>query len=148
MDGIQMKKFVFSLEKVLNFKQQMLDVKKNELANLQMQLHEIEQKIEDLNHQFAANNQKMILEMQEGLTPKDIEIYKVYFNSVNQNIKKLTTQKLQILNLIEQKKQEIVEMNSEISGLEKLKEKQLNLYFNAVRKAEELAIEEFVSQGH
>lgn len=143
-----MKKFVFSLEKVLNFKQQMLDVKKNELANLRMQLHEIEQKIEDLNHQFAANNQKMILEMHEGLTPKDIEIYKVYFNSVNQNIKKLTTQKLQILNLIEQKKQEIVAMNSDISGLEKLKEKQLNLYFNAVRKAEELAIEEFVSQGH
>jgi flagellar export protein FliJ len=143
-----MKKFVFSLEKVLTFKQQILDVKKNELANLQMQLHEVEQKIEDLNNEFAANNQKMVLEMQEGLTPKDIEIYKVYFNSVNQNLKKLANQKMQLLNLMEQKKQEIIELNSEISGFERLKEKQLELYFKAARKAEELAIEEFVSQGH
>lgn len=143
-----MKKFVFSLEKVLNFKKQTLDVKKNELATMMMQLHEIEQKIEDLNRDFTVNNQKMILEMQQGLTPKDIEIYKMYFNSVNQNIKKLTLQKMQQLNLIELKKQEIVELNSDISGLEKLKDKQLQLYFKAVQKAEELAIEEFVSQGH
>jgi flagellar export protein FliJ len=146
--GIKMKKFVFSLEKVLGFKKQMLDVKKNELAAMMMQLHEIEQKIEELNHDFAVNNQKMIMEMQQGLTPKDIEIYKVYFNSVNQNIKKLTLQRMQQLNLIELKKQEIVELNSDISGLEKLKGKQLQLYFKAVQKAEELAIEEFVSQGH
>lgn len=143
-----MKKFVFSLEKVLDFKKQMLDVKKNELATMMMQLHEIEQKIEELNHDFAVSNQKMIFEMQQGLTPKDIEIYKVYFNSVNQNIKKLTLQKMQQLNLIELKKQEIVELNSDISGLEKLKDKQLQLYFKAAQKAEELAIEEFVSQGH
>lgn len=143
-----MKKFVFSLEKVLDFKKQMLDVKKNELATMMMQLHEIEQKIEELNRDFAVSNQKMIFEMQQGLTPKDIEIYKVYFNSVNQNIKKLTLQKMQQLNLIELKKQEIVELNSDISGLEKLKDKQLQLYFKAAQKAEELAIEEFVSQGH
>ncbi|HEX3037483.1 MAG TPA: flagellar FliJ family protein [Oscillospiraceae bacterium] len=143
-----MKKFVFSLEKVLSFKGQMLDVKKNELANLQMQLRQVEQKIENLNNEFALNNQKMVLEMQNGLTPKDIEIYKIYFNSVNQNLKKLAVEKMQLLNLIEQKKQEIIELNSEISGLERLKEKQLDLYFKATRKAEELAIEEFVSQGH
>lgn len=143
-----MKKFVFTLEKILNFKQQMLDVQKSELANLQMQLRELEQKIEDLNNEFAANNQKMILEMQNGLTPKDIEIYKVYFNTVNQNLKKLANEKMQLLNTIEQKKQEIIALNSEISGLERLKEKQVELYFKATRKAEELAIEEFVSQGH
>ena len=143
-----MKKFVFSLEKVLNFKKQTLDVKKGELGNLQLQLREIEQKIEDLNNQFAVNNQTMILEMQEGLTPKDIEIYKIYFNSVNQNLKKLTGEKIQLLNLIEEKKKEIVDLNSEISGFERLKDKQLELYFKAARKADELAIEEFVSQGH
>lgn len=143
-----MKKFMFSLEKVLNFKKQILDVKKNELAILQMQMRELEQKIADLNNEFAANNQKMVLEMQKGLTPKDIEIYKVYFNSVNQNLKKLANEKVQLQNTIELKKQEIIGLNSEISGFERLKEKQLDLYFKAVRKADELAIEEFVSQGH
>lgn len=143
-----MKKFTFSLERVLNFKRQALDVKKNELANLQMQLREIEQKIENLNNDFAVANQKMILEMRQGLTPKDIEIYKVYFNAINEKIKKLTSEKLELMKVIEQKKQGIVELNSEISGFERLRDKQLELYFKAVQKADELAIEEFVSQGH
>lgn len=92
---IKMKKFVFSLEKVLNFKKQTLDVKKNRLATMMMRLHEIEQKIEDLNRDFTVNNQKMILKrMRPGTyTRRILEIYKMYFNSVNQNIKKLTLQK-------------------------------------------------------
>lgn len=52
------------------------------------------------------------------------------------------------LNLIELKKRNYMELNSDISGLKSLKDKQLQLYFKAVQKAEELAIEEFVSQGH
>ena len=143
-----MNKFMFSLDKVLNFKQQTLDVKKNELAHLRFQLRELEQKIDDLNHDFAVANQKMILELQDGLTPRDISIYKIYFNDINQKTKKLISEKLQLMEVIEQKKRGVVELNSEISGLERLRDKQLEAYFKAVRKAEELAIEEFVSQGH
>ena len=37
-----MKKFIFTLEKVLSFKQQTLDIQKNELLQLQMKRMEIE----------------------------------------------------------------------------------------------------------
>lgn len=143
-----MKKFIFSLEKVLDFKQQTLDVKKNELALFQHKLHELEQEIDNLNLKFAESNRKMVMEMQEGLAASDIAVYKMYFDTLNRQIKKLIEEKLRISEVIAQKKAEIVQINSEISGFEKLKEKQLAEYLKSVQKSEELAIEEFVSQAH
>ena len=142
-----MKRFVFSLEKVLDFKQQTLDIKKNELALLQMKLIEVEKQIEELNCKFSQSNAKMVEEMQQGLTPNDILIYKAYFTSINDKIKKLLSVKKQMAEVIAQKKQDILSINSEISGLEKLKDKQWTQYLKNRQKGEELAIDEFVSQA-
>ncbi len=142
-----MKKFIFSLEKVLNFKQQTLDVKKSELSQLQLQLKELEKEIAALNEVFASTNRKMVDEMQRGLSAGDIAIYKLYFDTLNQKIKKLLGDRQKLNAVIEEKKTGIVQINSEISGLEKLKDKQLEDYLKIVQKHEELAIEEFVSQS-
>ncbi len=142
-----MKKFVFSLEKVLDFKQQTLNVKKSELASFQQKLREMERQIEELNNRFVQSNRKMVEEMQTGLCANDIVVYKMYFDTLNRKIQKLLEDKKNLLKVIEQKKSDIVQMNSEISGFEKLRDKQLEQYLKTVRKGEELAIEEFVSQA-
>ncbi|WP_457941745.1 flagellar export protein FliJ [Caproiciproducens sp. LBM24188] len=141
-----MKKFIFSLEKVLGFKQQTLDVKKNELSAMQSKLHELEQEIDDLNRKFTLYNQQMVEAMKEGLSASDISVYKMYFNELNRKIKKLIEEKSTVLDLISHKKDEIVQVNSEISGFEKLRDKQFAEYMKQVQKSQELAIEEFVSQ--
>ncbi|HHV31923.1 MAG: flagellar export protein FliJ [Ruminococcaceae bacterium] len=141
-----MKKFIFSLEKVLGFKQQTLDVKKNELSAMQSKLHELEQEIDDLNRKFTLYNQQMVEAMKEGLSASDISVYKMYFNVLNKKIKKLIEEKSMVLDLISHKKDEIVQVNSEISGFEKLRDKQFAEYMKQVQKSQELAIEEFVSQ--
>ena len=142
-----MKKFIFSLEKVLGFKQQTLDIKKNEIAVFQMKLHEIEMQIEDLNHKFSVSNAKMVEEMKQGITQNDVAIYKMYFTTLNEKTKKLIDDKIQLLEIIEQKKSELILINSEISGLEKLKDKQLAAYLKSKQKSDELAIDEFVNQA-
>nr|WP_319488410.1 flagellar export protein FliJ [uncultured Caproiciproducens sp.] len=141
-----MKKFTFSLDKVLSFKQQTLDIKKNELALLQMKLINFEKEIDALNNQFTATNRKMVEELQKGLNASDIVIYKTYFNTLNQKILKLIEQKQQLLETIAQKKNDIVSINSEISGLEKLRDKQLAEYQKNVQKSDELAMDEYVCQ--
>lgn len=141
-----MKKFVFSLEKVLDFKQQTLDVKKSKIAILQMKVHEIEHQIEDLNEAYRASNAKMVEELKQGITQNDMANYKMYFHTLNDKIQILLQSREKLLQLIEEKKKELVQINSEISGLEKLKDKQLEEYLKAKQKSEDLAIEEFVSQ--
>ncbi|WP_312693480.1 flagellar export protein FliJ [Caproiciproducens sp.] len=142
-----MKKFVFSLEKVLSFKQQTLDIKKNELALLQMKLMDLEKEIDALNDQFTVTNRRMVEELQKGLNTSDMLIYKTYFNTLNQKILKLIDQKKQLLDIIAQKKTDIIAVNSEISGLEKLRDKQLTEYIKQVQKNEELAMDEYVGQA-
>ncbi len=141
-----MKKFTFSLEKVLSFKQQILNVKLNELALFQMQLSELEKEIDDLNNKFIDTNRKMVEEMQIGLNSNDISIYKTYFNTLNQKIQKYIEDKRQLLEVIAQKRADIVLANSEISGLEKLRDKQLDEYLKNKQKSDELAMDEYVNQ--
>lgn len=141
-----MKKFAFSLEKVLSFKQQTLDIKKNELAMLQVKLMDLEKEIDALNDQFTVTNRRMVEELQKGLNTSDMLIYKTYFNTLNQKILKLIDQKKQLLDIIAQKKTDIIAANSEISGLEKLRDKQLTEYIKQVQKSEELAMDEYVGQ--
>ena len=141
-----MKKFTFSLEKVLSFKQQILNVKLNELALFQLQLSELEKEIDDLNNKFIDTNRKMVEEMQIGLNSNDISIYKTYFNTLNQKIQKYIEDKRQLLEVIAQKRADIVLANSEISGLEKLRDKQLDEYLKNKQKSDELAMDEYVNQ--
>ena len=141
-----MKKFMFSLEKVLSFKQQTLNVKMNELGLFQMKLLELEKEINDLNKKFADTNQVMVKSLQTGLSSNDLAVYKLYFNTLNQKIQKLIEDKNRLSDIIAQKKADIIAINSEISGLEKLREKQLAEYLKVVQKSNELAMDEYVNQ--
>lgn len=143
-----MKKFVFSLEKVLGYKQQILDLLKSELSRLQMELHETERQIEDRKHEFETTNHSLIVKMQGGMAPHDISIYKNYLADLNRRIQALWQQKQKVMDAISAKQQEIVKMNSDISGLERLKDKQLQSYLSQERKEQEIFIEEFVGRAN
>lgn len=140
-----MKKFSFSLEKVLDFKQQTLDALKNELASLQFQLHTMDLQIEEMNLQFSDFNRQLQEEMQEGLSSNDIAVYKIYLSTLNNKVLKAKKLRYQLNSAILQKEQEVLSVKSSISGFEKLKEKQWQEYIHAERKEQEAAIEEFVS---
>ena len=70
----------------------------------------------------------------------------MYFNTLNQKIQKYIEDKRQLLEIIAQKKADIVLANSEISGLEKLRDKQLDQYLKNKQKSDELAMDEYVNQ--
>ena len=143
-----MKKFVFKLAKVKSFKEQTLEVKKGEMLSLQQHLQEIENKIQSLNDKYRETNNLMVEKMKDGISPADISSYKTFLSDLDIQIRRSVTEKRRVLDLIEIKRQEIVEVNSEISGLERLKDKQYAEYQAQTVKEQENAIEEFISQGH
>lgn len=143
-----MKKFVFKLAKVKSFKEQTLEVKKGEMLSLQQRLQEIEDRIKSLNDKYRETNNLMVEKMKDGISPADISSYKTFLSDLDIQIRRSVTEKRRVLDLIEIKRQEIVEVNSEISGLERLKDKQYAEYQAQTVKEQENAIEEFISQGH
>lgn len=141
-----MKRFIFSLEKVLSFKQQTLDIKLNELTALKIKMQDIEKQIKELNEKFDAENAKMAEQMKTGITANTVLIYKTYLTGITDKTKKLQTAHNQMSEVVEQKEKDLIEIKSEISGLEKLKEKQWAQYCKEIQKLQEIAIEEFVNQ--
>ena len=142
-----MKKFVFSLESVLRYKRQLLGVLKNEMARLEADLHEIENRIAKAENEFDVINGRLHSALRGGLTAQDFASYKAYLHYLNKNIEKLNTEKSAVLLKISSKKQEIISMNSDISGLERLRDKHWDEYSKQSRKEQELFIEEFIGRA-
>ncbi len=142
-----MKKFVFSLEKVLRFHEQELDVKKQELAAIKVSLHELDLQIQQKKLELVQLNQEMSRAITVGLNARDLAVYKMYFRTAEHQIRQLEEQRADLQIKADEKQESVVQSNQEISGLEKLKDKQLNQYNDSTRKQQELEIEEFISQG-
>jgi len=140
-----MKKFSFSLQKVLNFRSQSLDVLKNELVIVQHELSEIELEIKQLEEVYKNTNIKLKQHMSTGISSSDISAYKIYLGEVNEKIKKKIDEKKKIIFKIEQKQKEIISVNIEIASLDKLKQRQYDEYQKAVQKATEIELDEFMS---
>lgn len=142
-----MKKFKFSLEKVLQLKEQLLKNLKNDLSFLQLALKEKEAEIQELWAKYYKTDNEYKEKSSHSIMPYEIAHYKDYMTSITNMIKKKEEEKAVILKKIEAKKQEIISMNIEISTLEKLKDKKLVKYNYKVNKMEEIMIEEFVSNS-
>ena len=141
-----MKKFIFSLEKVLNVKQQMLEVKKGEIAQVNAKIKEIENEEERVKLEFHDYDTKMRLELERGTSPQNVMTYKVYFNSLIKKEKELAKEKEVQKEILKQKREELILLNSEILGIEKLEEKQRAEYEKEARKTQERNIEEYINQ--
>ena len=143
-----MKKFIFSLQRVLDYKKQTLDVEVAALAALQKKLMNLENEIAALNLEFAQTNQRMADEMREGFSPNRMAVYKNYLDGLNKKTQRKLLEKKQLLEQISKKKQEVLVLKSGVSGLEKLEEHQRKEYNFVSQKHEEKAVEEFVGRQY
>lgn len=138
-----MKKFTFSLEKVLSYRNQIVDVLKNELSTLMHELDQLDKKIDKLHSLFSDTNAKLVERMAEGVSAGDIAVYKLYLGDITGEVKKKQRDKQVLQKRIELKQAEIIAANVEIASLDKLKEKQLEEYRVVDMKAQELELNEF-----
>ncbi len=139
-----MKKFVFTLDKVLTFKEETLNVKKSELKKLMQRLEELDRRIDALNGQFEETRCEMSGRLVTGLTTVELAVYKVYLNELGRKTKELLETRQNLLGVIEQKKTAVIALKGEISGLEHLKDRQSKEYLRLEQKEFERSIEEFL----
>lgn len=140
-----MKKFSFSLQKVLEIKEQILENLKVELSSLNNDLKNTEAAIDNLKYQFRNINEEFVKKSCVSISVGEMTYYKMLMEDIFKQIEIKEEEKQNIIKKIESKRQEIVSLNKEISSFEKLKEKELEKHSKAVEKSEEIFIEEFVS---
>lgn len=140
-----MKQFSFSLESVLNYKDQILDAHLTEHGTILAELRRQEEYLRQLQREYDDFVKDFQKEKETGITIQKILTYDSYAHRLSQNIEK----EKDVLKIIrrreEVKRQQVVEAKKESATIEKLKEKKRRQYDKEVAKSEELLIEEFVS---
>lgn len=139
-----MKKFRFSLETVLDYKQQVLSSLQSEHGAILAQIREQEELIEDLEAAYRHMDHEFGRMKLEGINILDAMKYEQYLRAMERQIKEAYEHLAELQKREEAKRNQVVEAKKETSSIEKLKEKKLDAYNKAAQKAEEAAIDEFV----
>ena len=140
-----MKKFRFSLETVLDYKQQALDALQIEHGAILAQVRNQEMEIQEMEAAYRQLDGEFARRKLEGITIVEAMKYEQYLRAMVRQLE-AAYQHLELLRQqAEEKRQEVVEAKKETSSIEKLREKKLDAYHKAEAKSEEAFIEEFVS---
>lgn len=140
-----MKKFHFSLDTVLGYKQQVLDNLRAEHAAAVKKVTEEEAIIADLNYRHQELNAAFRMEEQEGMTIAQAKSYEVGLRALEKQVQ-VETERLRVLEREAEKRRIlVVTARQETASLEKLREQKLDGYHKTIQKMDEQFIDELVS---
>ena len=140
-----MKKFRFSLETVLDYKQQALDALRAEHGAILAQVRAQEAVIEGLETEHREADEDFTRRKLEGINILDALNYEQYLRALERRLQTEYYKLERLRRQEEQKRTQVVEARKETATIEKLKEHKLESYRKAEQKDEEQRIEEFVS---
>ena len=140
-----MKKFAFSLQKMYDYKKQILESEKNILMGLRREKNELLKRMEDLAQTMEDVRVKSGQEVVRGTTAAKL----MFFSMQLDGIKREQTQTKYEINImdmkIEKQRRKVVSLSQDVSGLKKLRDEQKSEYDHLAAKENENAIEEFLS---
>ena len=140
-----MKKFSFSLETVLDYKNQALDSLRMEHGAILAQVRAQEKVIEDLETEHRQSDDDFTQRKLEGINVLDAMSYEAYLRSLERKLQEEYRKLERLQKREEEKRTQVVEARKETATIEKLKEHKLEDYRKAEQKEEEKRIEEFVT---
>ena len=140
-----MKKFVFSMQKMRDYKKQILESEKNTLLALRREKNELEEKMEQLEQTMLRLQRESNEEVAKGTTAARLMFYSMQMDGVKREMTQIKYQINFAEMKIEKQIKKVVVQSQELSGLDKLEEQQREEYRKLEAKENETSIEEFIS---
>ena len=142
-----MKKFSFSLARMLNYQEQILEKEKGTMGRLIAERDEMDSRQGVILDQMDQIHGEMDREIQKGTTIYQINVFTAVIKSGKTQLEELKKHILIRNSEIERQRQVVIEASREVKKLEKLKEKQLEEYRHSEQKEQEESISEHVSES-
>ncbi len=143
-----MKKFSFSLDPVLNYKQQVLDSLLAEHGAILAQVRRQEEALARAEEGYSLLNAEFCERKLTGITIAQAITYENGLRALERDIERETQKLLALRRAEEAKRAEVVAARQGTQSLEKLREKKLAAYNKQVQKSDEAFIDELVSAAH
>ena len=140
-----MKKFEFTLKKMQNYQEQVLQKEKNAMGQLQARRNELAAFQEEIKIQLQDIHWEMDREIRKGTTIYRINTFTMMIKNGKTHLEDIKRQISVLETGIEVQRQIVVEASKEVSKLTKLEEKQREEYRQAVAKEEQENVLEYIS---
>ena len=142
-----MKKFQFSLDRIKQYRMQVEEMEKNDLAALRAELARLHEEEQDILAAIAAKTDELRKIFKKGAFPNEINVANRFLTSRKLDLE-MKRQEIADKNIeIEKKLEEVLEATKEVKKLEKLEEHQLEEYRKLETKENENFLEEFFGGG-
>jgi len=143
-----MKKFIFRYERILKIRKDKVEEIKNKLSKLNYDLSQKEKKLDNIFIQrdkfFKENN----ILLEKGCSVGELKNINEFSSFYRKNIDALKYEIKNLKNNIEKVMNELSEAVKEEKIMEKLKEKEYEVYLENIEKAEGKVIEEIVNYSN
>lgn len=140
-----MKKFVFSLGHMRDYKELVLDEERGVLSHLNAKRNALQQQIDALQKRFRELSVELKTAQQQGTTIQKIRSYGVQLENIRLQLADLRVLLLAAEQEVEKQMAVVLAANQEVSKLDKLYDKQYEVYAQETKKAQEQEVEELIS---
>ena len=140
-----MKKFQFGLDRVLDYRQRILEGRQNEYATATRRVQEQQAKLDAVQGRYQSLNNRFREEAAAGITIADAMSYENGLRVLEREIARETQTLQRLEQEAKEKRQRMLQAYMDATVLERLKEKQRDAYEKEVQKRDEQFIEELVS---
>ena len=140
-----MKKFQFGLDRVLDYRQRILEGRQNEYATATRRVQEQQAKLDAVQERYQSLNNRFREEAAAGITIADAMSYENGLRVLEREIARVNQTLQRLEQEAKEKRQRMLQAYMDATVLERLKEKQRDAYEKEVQKRDEQVIEELVS---
>ena len=139
-----MKKFEFTMRRILDLKNNIQKKKKNRLGQLQEKQRKIEALILQLEESMQQISREMLEAQTKGVTVAELIAYNARRANIRMQLEELALRLADAKKSVDHQMQIVVEASREVSKFEKVEERQYEVYREGEKKAETARVEELV----
>ena len=123
-----MKKFSFSLEKVLSYNKMVYERERNELSRLRMELNELEEKLKANRLTLQEKCNMFTMRMSVGVNVDELRQHQYIKSQLEEQIKEYERLVQNKRFDVERQLQKVIQCDQDVKKMEKLKENQVEEY--------------------
>ncbi len=140
-----MKKFQFPLEKLLNYKNQILESEMQVLSELNLEHQMALDKLNTIQKNYERCKNKLNSKLNTTSTPSECQLYMYYIVDLNEQTKAAQQEIERISMKIVEQINVVKQMKMEVKTIDNLRENRLDDFKKAESKREEADMDEFVA---
>lgn len=140
-----MKKFSFSLQKVLEYNTHIQKKEKDILSVMHAEYYQLEKQVEILISEYELLKIKYLRNCEKGMSISGASQMLIYISEIRKQVQQLKIKMAEKQQLIDKQTIRLVEVTKDKVTVEKLRESKLENYKASERKSDENFIEEFTS---